>query len=180
LFSPIDPKALFYAGNVLFKTRDGGNSWSIISPDLSREAWDVPESVGIYRDPSLKTMPRRGVIYTVAPSFKDINTIWAGTDDGLIHITKDGGKTWRNVTPPQVTSWSKVSLMEAGHFDNNTAYAAINRIRVDDMKPHILRTHDGGQTWTEITNGLPNDPINVVREDPQRRGLLFAGSERAI
>jgi photosystem II stability/assembly factor-like uncharacterized protein len=185
LFNPIDKKTLYYAGNVLFKTMNGGNSWQIISPDLSREAWDVPASVGIYTsdDPDKyreKKMPRRGVIYTVAPSYKDINTIWCGTDDGLIHVTKDGGKTWKNVTPPEITSWSKVSLMDAGHTDANTVYAAVNRIRCDDMRPHIYKTNDGGKTWKEIVNGLPNDPINVVREDPLRKGLLFAGSERAV
>ena len=113
---------MYYAGNVLFKTMDGGNKWSIISPDLSRESWDIPESVGIYTKEEMKTMPRRGVIYTVAPSYVDVNTIWCGTDDGLIHVTRDGGKTWNNVTPPAITSWSKVSLMDASHTDKNTAY----------------------------------------------------------
>ncbi len=180
LFNPIDKKTLYYAGNVLFKTTDGGNKWSIISPDLSRESWDIPESVGIYTKEEMKTMPRRGVIYTVAPSYVDINTIWCGTDDGLIHVTRDGGKTWKNVTPPAITSWSKVSLMDAGHTDKNTAYAAVNRIRCNDMRPHIYKTTNGGKTWTEIVNGLPDDPINVVKEDPKRKGLLFAGSERAV
>jgi photosystem II stability/assembly factor-like uncharacterized protein len=180
LFNPIDKKTLYYAGNVLFKTMDGGNKWDVISPDLSREAWDVPESVGIYSKDDMKKMPRRGVIYTVAPSYVDINTIWCGTDDGLIHVTKDGGKTWKNVTPPAITSWSKVSLMDASHTDANTAYAAVNRIRCDDQRPHIYKTTDGGKTWVEIVNGLPNDPINVVKEDPIRKGLLFAGSERAV
>ena len=180
LFNPVDKKTLYYAGNVLFKTMNGGNSWQIISPDLTRETYDVPSSVGIYTTNDMKTMPRRGVIYTVAPSYKDINTIWCGTDDGLIHVTRDGGKTWKNVTPPEITSWSKVSLMDASHFDVNTAYAAVNRIRCDDMRAHIYKTNDGGKTWKEIVNGLPNDPINVVREDPVRRGLLFAGSERAV
>lgn len=180
LFSPIDPHVLYFAGNVLFKTANGGNSWDVISPDLSRETLDVPESIGVYRRPEMATQPRRGVIYTVAPSPKDINTIWAGTDDGLIHVTRDGGKNWQNVTPPEVTSWSKISLMDASHFDVETAYAAINRIRLDDQRPHILRTRDGGKTWKEIVRGLGNDPINVVREDPERKGLLFAGSERAV
>jgi len=180
LFSPVDPKTLYYAGNILFKTTNGGKSWQTISPDLTRESWDIPPSVGIYNSESFKTMPRRGVIYTIAPSFKDINTIWCGTDDGLIQVTRDGGKNWKNVTPPAITSWSKISLMEAGHFDVNTAYAAVNRIRCDDMKPHIYKTNDGGKTWQEIVKGLPDDPINVVREDPKRKGLLYAGSERAV
>ncbi len=180
LFSPVDNKTLYYAGNVIFKTLNGGQSWDVISPDLTRESWDVPASVGIYTTKELSTMPRRGVIYTIAPSLKNINTIWCGTDDGLIHITRDGGKSWKNITPEGVTSWSKVSLMDAGHFDDNTVYAAVNRIRCDDMHPHIYRTHDGGKTWKEIVNGLPDDPINVVREDPQQKGLLFAGSERFV
>ena len=180
LFNPIDKKTLYYAGNVLFKTADGGNKWDIISPDLSRESWDIPAAVGVYTKEEMKKMPRRGVIYTVAPSYVDINTIWCGTDDGLIHVTKDGGKTWANVTPPAISSWSKVSLMDASHTNANTAYAAVNRIRCDDQRPHIYRTMDGGKTWKEIVNGLPNDPINVVKEDPVRKGLLFAGSERAV
>jgi hypothetical protein len=110
----------------------------------------------------------------------DSNIIWAGTDDGLIHITKDGGKNWTNVTPPEITSWSKVSLIDASHFDPMTAYAAVNRIRCDDPRPHIFRTTDGGKTWKEIVTGLANDPINAVREDPIRKGLLFAGSERFV
>jgi photosystem II stability/assembly factor-like uncharacterized protein len=184
LFNPIDKKTLYYAGNVLFKTNNGGSSWQVISPDLSRDSADIvkniPNNIGIYTNDDMKKMKRRGVIYTVAPSYVDINTIWCGTDDGLIHVTKDGGKTWRNVTPPQLTPWSKVSLMDASHTDVNTAYAAVNKIRLADMQPHIYKTTDGGKTWKEIINGLPNDPINVVKEDPIRKGLLFAGSERAV
>jgi photosystem II stability/assembly factor-like uncharacterized protein len=180
LFSPTDPHTLYFAGNVLFKTRDGGHSWQVISPDLSRESWAIPSSVGIYNTENLKQMPRRGVIYTVAPSPVDGNTIWAGTDDGLVHVTHDGGATWKKVTPPGVADWAKVSLIDAGHRDVNTAYVAVNGIRLDDMHPHIYKTHDGGATWEEIDNGLPDDPINVVREDPRRKGLLLAGSERAV
>jgi photosystem II stability/assembly factor-like uncharacterized protein len=181
LFSPVDPHVLFLGANVLFKTSNGGHSWEIISPDLSRPAPEVPESIGIFRKPELARQPRRGVIYTVAPSYKDVDTIWAGTDDGLIHLTRDGGKTWTDVTPPELTSWSKVSLMDAGRFDLATAYAAVNRMRLDDLRPHIYRTHDGGKTWKEVVHGLPDDaPVNAVREDPVRKGLLFAGTERAV
>jgi photosystem II stability/assembly factor-like uncharacterized protein len=181
IFSPIDPHVLYFAGNVLFKTTSGGNSWDVISLDLSREKPDVPDSIGVYRKPEMATQPRRGVIYTVAPSYKDVNVIWAGTDDGLIHVTRDGGKVWSNVTPPGITSWSKISIMDAGRFDANTAYAAVNRIRLDDQRPHIYRTHDGGKSWKEIVNGLGDSgPVNVVREDPVRRGLLLCGTERAV
>ncbi len=167
IFSPVDPHILYFAGNVLFKTLNGGQSWDVISPDLSRDKWEVPASVGIYRTPEMEAMPRRGVIYTVAPSYKDVKTIWAGTDDGLIHVTRNGGTTWQNVTPPELRSWAKVSVMDAGRFDANTAYAAINTIRLDDLRPHILRTHDGGKTWKKIVKGLPDGGIvNAVREDP--------------
>ncbi|HQZ96358.1 MAG TPA: hypothetical protein PLP21_08565 [Pyrinomonadaceae bacterium] len=181
IFSEVDKKSLFYAGNVIFKTTTGGQSWEVISPDLSREKWDVPENVGIYKTKEMETMPRRGVVYTVAPSYKDLATIWAGTDDGLIHVTRDGGKNWANVTPPELKSWAKVSLIDAGRFDANTAYAAINTFRLDDLRPHIFRTHDGGKTWKEIAKGLPNGGIvNVVREDPIRKGLLYCGTEQAV
>jgi photosystem II stability/assembly factor-like uncharacterized protein len=181
IFSPVDQKTLYYAGNVLFKTLDGGRSWDVISPDLSREKWDVPENIGVYRAPEMEAMPRRGVIYTVAPSHKNVNTIWAGTDDGLIHITRDGGKTWQNITPTDLKSWAKVSLIDASHFDDDTAYAAINTFRLDDLRPHIYRTHDGGKTWRHIANGIPaGGVVNVVREDHLRKGLLYAGTEQAV
>jgi hypothetical protein len=148
---------------------------------LSRERPEVPESIGIFRTAEMAKMPRRGVIYTVAPSYKDADTIWAGTDDGLIHVTRDHGKSWTNVTPSEITSWSKVSMIDAGRFDAATAYVAVNRIRLDDQRPHIYRTHDGGKTWQKIVRGLPdNAPVNSVREDPIRQGLLFAGTERAV
>ncbi|MBA3640204.1 MAG: glycoside hydrolase, partial [Acidobacteria bacterium] len=181
LFHPADPKTLFFATNVLWKTTTGGRDWTIISPDLSREQPDVPESIGIYRTPEMTTMERRGVIYAVSPSPKDVNIIWAGTDDGLVHVTRDGGKTWNNVTPPELRAWDKVSQIDAGHFDATTAYIAVNAIRRDDMRPHIYKTRDFGRTWTRIVSGInPMGPVNVVREDPKKAGLLFAGTEREV
>src|SRR5205823_76908 len=123
----------------------------------------------------------RGVIYSLAPSSRDVDLIWAGTDDGLVHVTHDAGKTWENVTPSELTPWSKIAQMDASHFDAATVYAAVNRFRLDDLHPYIYRTHDGGKSWTKIVSGIPDDePINTVREDPQRKGLLFAGTERTV
>jgi photosystem II stability/assembly factor-like uncharacterized protein len=181
LFSPVDPKTLYFAANTLWKTRNGGRSWTQISPDLTRETWHVPATVGKYKGEPSAQPSRRGVIYTVAPSYVDVDRIWVGTDDGLIHVTADGGRTWKDVTPPQLAPWAKVSVMDAGRFDADTAYAAVNTLRLDDMRPHIFRTHDGGKTWDEIVEGLPGDaPSNAVREDPVRRGLLFAATERQV
>src|SRR5882757_9280074 len=131
IFSPVNPHALFLGSNVLFKTLNGGHSWDVISPDLTREKYEIPPSVGIYTEEARKQATRRGVIYAVAPSHKDVNVIWAGTDDGMIHVTRDGGQAWKNITPPELTPWSKVSMLDASHFDAGTAYAAINRIRLD-------------------------------------------------
>jgi photosystem II stability/assembly factor-like uncharacterized protein len=180
IFSTVDPHVLYYAGNVLFRTTNGGHRWDVISPDLTRQNYDVPGAYGIFTDGNPSRAKNRGVIYTVAPSFKNLNTIWTGSDDGVIKLTRDGGKTWTDVTPAALTPWSKVSLMEASHFDDQSAYAAINRFKLDDLQPHIYRTHDLGKTWKEIVNGIPdNEVVNSVREDPVRRGLLFAGTERA-
>jgi len=178
-FSPVDPHLLYFAANTLWTTRDGGRSWQQISPDLTRKTWDVPASVGIFASEVKPT--QRGVIYAIGPSPLDINRIWAGTDDGLLWLTTDGGKNWNNVTPPTLTAWQKVSSIEASHTDPNTAYAAINTLRLDDLRPHILRTRDGGKTWTEIVNGIPdNENVNAVREDPKRKGMLFAATERTV
>ncbi len=181
LFSPINPRKLYYGTNVVWQTANGGKSWTRVSEDLSRETWDVPPSVGKYVGTPAARPTRRGVVYTIAPSYVDSNTVWAGTDDGLIHVTRNGGRTWTNVTPPQIGPWWKVSLMDASHTDAGTAYAAVNTFRLDDLRPHIYRTRDGGKTWTEIVNGIAaNAPVNVVREDPKRRGLLYAGTEHQV
>ncbi|MFN8717983.1 MAG: WD40/YVTN/BNR-like repeat-containing protein [Gemmatimonadaceae bacterium] len=181
LFSPINPRKLYYGTNVVWQTVNGGTSWTRVSGDLSRATWTVPSSVGKYAAEPSAAPTRRGVVYTIAPSSVDSNTIWAGTDDGLIHVTRNGGRTWSNVTPPQLGPWWKVSIMDASHTDANTAYAAVNTFRLDDLRPHIYRTRDGGKTWTEIVRGLATDaPVNVVREDPKRPGLLYAGTEHQV
>lgn len=181
LFHPANPEQLLFATNVLWSTLNSGQSWEIISPDLTRTQPEVPESIGDFRTENLKTMPQRGVIYSVAGSPLDKNIIWAGTDDGLVHVTIDGGKTWKAVTPPSLKSWDKISQIDAGHFDKNTAYISVNAMRKDDQRPHIFRTHDGGATWKEITAGInPLGPVNAVREDDKKAGLLFAGTEREV
>jgi photosystem II stability/assembly factor-like uncharacterized protein len=181
VFSEVDKRALFFANNHLWKTIDGGTTWKQISPDLARATWTTPKSVGKYLNESSAQPSQRGVIYTVAPSYQDINRIWVGTDDGLIHVTADGGLTWKDITPPAVGPWAKISLIDAGRFNALTAYAAVNTLRLDDLRPHIYRTHDGGKTWTEIVDGIPaGETVNAVREDPRRKGLLFAGTERAV
>ena len=179
MFSPVDPHILYYAANVLFKTTDGGNSWQTISPDLTRENPGVPASVGTLYNKMVEK--GRGVIYALAPSYKNVNTLWAGTDDGLIWITRDGGKNWNQITPPELTPWSKVTQITASHFDEQTAFASVSRFRINDTHPYIYRTRDGGKSWALITNGLPDfGPVDTVREDSVRKGLLFAGTENAV
>ena len=179
MFSPVNPHILYFASNVLFKTADGGNSWQAISPDLTRENPGVPASVGALVPHGADK--QRGVIYALAPSFKTATTLWAGTDDGLIWITRDGGKNWSGITPKDLTAWSKVTQISASHFDEQTAYASVSRFRINDTHPYIYRTHDGGKSWKLIVDGLPDfGPVDTVREDPVRKGLLFAGTENAV
>jgi len=180
LFSPVDPHILYYAENFLFKTTDGGQTWKTISPDLAREHNGIPASLGdkAAKDPNAEKI--RGVIYSLAPSFKNVNTTWAGTDDGYLWITRDGGANWKNITPPEITPWSKVTQLAASHFDDDSAYASVSRLRIDDLHPYVYRTHDGGKSWHQITNGLPDGPVDSVREDPVRKGLLFAGTETSV
>jgi photosystem II stability/assembly factor-like uncharacterized protein len=181
LFSPVDPRILYFGASVLFKTTDGGRSWQTISPDLTRRKPGVPAVLGPFAAGDPQHGAHRGVIYTVAPSFQDVDQLWVGTDDGLIQLTRDGGRHWQDVTPPALTPWSKVSVMEASHFDPAAAYAAVNRFRLDDLRPHVYRTRDYGKSWQEITRGLPEgEVVNAVRGDPVRRGLLFAATERGV
>ena len=181
-FSKSGPKTLYYANQKLFRTTDGGEHWDSISPDLTRENPEVPKNLdAVTTANNLGTGPRRGVIYAIAPSPVDAKLIWVGTDDGLIWRSTDQGAHWSNVTPKQLTAWSKVGIVEASHFDANVAYAAIDRHRLDDRHPYIYRTRDGGKTWQAIVDGIRDgDFVNAVREDPKKRGLLYAATERGI
>lgn len=181
MFHPANDNMLLFATNYLWKTLDGGNKWEKISPDLTREKPDIPSSVGNFKTPKMENMRRRAIIYAIAPSSLDENIIWAGTDDGLVHVTTDGGKSWNDVTPPQLTSWDKVSQIDAGHFDKNTAYIAINAIRKNNMTPLVYKTHDMGKSWQLVNKGMnPMGPVNVVREDPKVKNLIYAGTEREV
>jgi photosystem II stability/assembly factor-like uncharacterized protein len=183
VFSEADGRTLLFGNNYLWKTIDGGITWTRISDDLTRKSHDAPPSIGRYvpqAQPQLSTNGAR-VIYTIGPSPIDINRIWIGTDDGVIQTTGNGGLTWTDVTPKQIGSYWKLFMIDAGRFSALTAYAAVNTLRIDDMRPHIYRTHDGGKTWTEIVGGMEGaGAVNAVREDPKKRGLLYASTENGV
>jgi photosystem II stability/assembly factor-like uncharacterized protein len=182
VFSPREANALYFGNQKLWRTRDGGEHWDAISPDLSREDPGVPPNLdAVTAANNQGPNPRRGVVYAIAPSPLADGLIWAGTDDGLVWRTADGGAHWDDVTPPALTPWSKVGLIEASHFDANVAYVAIDRHRLDDRKPYIYRTRDGGKSWQAIVGGIRDgDFVNAVREDPKRRGLLYAATELGV
>jgi photosystem II stability/assembly factor-like uncharacterized protein len=179
VFSKRDPKRLYFGNQRMFRTTDGGEHWDAISPDLTREDPGVPPNVdAVTAANNERQGPRRGVIYAIAPSPLDANLIWAGTDDGLIWKTHDEGAHWDNVTPDALGGWSKVGIIDASHFDADTAYAAIDRHRLDDRKPYLYRTHDGGKSWQLIVAGIRDgDFVNAVREDSKKKGLLYAATE---
>ncbi len=175
---PLDPDIII-GGKLTRFDRRTGQAQAILPVPVQTEDFRMLRTEPVVF--STEQAHRRGVIYAVAPSPLDVNRIWCGTDDGLIHLTTDSGKTWSNVTPPNISAWQKISLIEAGHFDANTAYAAVNTLRLDDLRPHIFRTQDSGKTWTEIVNGIPaGQTVNAIREDPERKGLLFAGTEKGV
>lgn len=181
VFSEADPHALYFANQFLFKTTNGGESWTTISQDMTREDPGVPPNLDEATAADAPKDKRRGVIYSIAPSPLRASTVWIGTDDGLIHKTDDDGKSWSNVTPPDLTPWSKVVMLVASHFDVNAAYAAIDRHRLTDNEPYVYRTRDGGKTWQKITKGLtPGVYMQNVTEDTQRKGLLFCGTELSV
>ncbi len=182
VFSLAD-QALYYSNQFVFRTRDRGKTWQKISPDLTRLHPAIPKTL----DPVTATdmdevmKDRFGVVYTISPSPLDAKVVWIGTDDGLIQVTRDDGANWINVTPPALSAWSKVSQIEAGHFDPGTAYASVDRHRIADNKPYVLRTHDGGKTWTDVTHGIPDGAfVNSVKEDPKQKGLLYAATELRV
>jgi hypothetical protein len=165
------------------RSRDRSRSWEKISPDLARLNPEPPKTLDevTAKDIDQPMKDRFGVVYTIGPSPLDAKTIWVGTDDGLIHVTRDDGKTWQNVTPPEMTAWSKVSQVEAGHFDIATAYASVDRHRLADNQPYIYRTHDSGNTWQKIVAGIPEGAfVNSVKEDTRTKGLLFAATELRV
>lgn len=181
LFHPADDNMLLFGTNVVWKTLNGGQNWEQISADLTRKQPEVPSSVGDFKTENLNSMSQRAIVYALGPSPLDKDIIWAGTDDGLVHVTTDGGQTWKDVTPTILSSWDKISQIDASHFDRGTAYIAVNAIRKDDMQAHIFKTQDFGETWEDIVTGMEGSgPVNVVREDIKQQGLLFAGSEREV
>jgi hypothetical protein len=179
VISKADPKSLYYASQYLYKSTDLAHSWTKISADLTRPDPGIPPNLDAAAAEHTDRNGKRGVIYAVAPSPLNAPTIWIGTDDGLIQLTTNDGQTWQAVTPPPVTAWSRITGIEASHFDVNTAYASVDRHQLQDFEPYIYRTRDMGKTWQKITTGLPAGVyVHVVKEDPKRRGLLFAGTER--
>jgi photosystem II stability/assembly factor-like uncharacterized protein len=181
-FSRRDPRVLYFGNQKLFRTEDGGRHWTAISPDLTREDPRVPSTL----DPATAALAprpgrRHGVVYAIAPSRVADHDVWVGTDDGLVWRTRDEGRTWADVTPVQLAPWSKIGTLESSAFDAETAYAAVDRHRLDDFRPYLYRTRDGGRSWTLAVRGIPADEaLNVVRADPVRRGLVYAGSERGV
>lgn len=181
LISPHDPHTLYIGAQVLFKTRDEGKTWDVISPDLTRNDKSKQNSAGGPITQDNTTVEYFDMISTVAESPLQSGLIWVGTDDGRIQLTRDGGKSWENVTPKGMPEWGLVNMIEPSRFSLGTAYAVVDNHQLDDFRPHIYRTTDFGRTWTSITEGLPSDSyVHSVREDPARRGLLYAGTETGV
>jgi len=176
--APLNPNDLFIAAQVLFRSSNEGQSWQAISPDLTRndKSKQGPSGGPITKDNT--SIEYYNTIFTVAPSSRDSSVIWAGTDDGLVQVTRDGGKSWQNVTPKELPEWGLVSTVEPSPQDAATAYVAATRYKLDDFRPYVYKTSDYGRSWKKIVTGIPETHfVRVVREDPARRGLLFAGTE---
>lgn len=181
VFSRTDPNVLYASSQHLWRTTNGGQSWERISPNLTRSDPKTMQASGGPITKDQTGVETYAVIFTIAPSYQDGNTIWVGSDDGLVHITRDGGKTWQNVTPPDIGDFTRISLIEASPHRNGVAYLAANRYQQGDRRPYLYKTTDFGKTWTKIVTGIPeNDFTRVIREDTKRRGLLYAGTEHGI
>ncbi|MGH9571440.1 MAG: VPS10 domain-containing protein, partial [Candidatus Angelobacter sp.] len=181
VFSPHSPNTLYFAAQVLFKTSDGGMTWQIISPDLTRNDKSKQVAAGgpITKDNS--GVEVYDTIYSVVESPLQKDLIWAGSDDGLIHITSNGGRNWSNITPKNMPEWGTVSMIEASPFDAGTAYVAVQRHKMDDFAPYIFKTSDFGKSWTSLTKGIPaDDYVHAVREDHKHKGLLYAATEKGV
>jgi hypothetical protein len=181
VISPHNPRRMYVGSSVIFQTDNEGQSFKPISPDLTRHE---PRTLGASGGPITKdqtSVEYYSTVFTIAESPRATGVIWAGSDDGLVHITRDGGKTWKNVTPPGLPEWARISMIDASNFSPGTAYLAANRYQLEDMKPYLYKTNDYGATWTPITNGIPpTEFTRVLREDPERAGLLYAGTERGV
>ena len=179
--SPQNPQVLYFGAQFVLRSSDKGQSWQAISPDLTLRGAGANSAPNSATGAPPKTEESRGVVYTLAPSPMHAGEIWAGTDNGLIHLTLDNGAHWYNVTSPDIAEWSQISLIEASPHDAATAYAAVDRHQVDDFNPYIYRTTDSGKTWQKVVLGLPQGAyVHAVREDPKRKGLLFAGTELGV
>ncbi len=181
VFSPLDPNTLYASSQHLWRTTNEGQNWEKISPNLARSDPDTMQASGGPITKDQTGVETYAVIFTIAPSKQDINTIWTGSDDGWVHITRDGGKNWERVTPPDLGDYARISIIEASAHQNGVAYLAANRYQMGDRKPYIYKTTDFGKSWTKIVNGIADSDFpRVVREDPKRRGLLFAGTEHGV
>ncbi|HEY2139250.1 MAG TPA: hypothetical protein VGH00_04160 [Chthoniobacterales bacterium] len=181
VFSPHDPKTLYFAGEMLFKTSDGGMSWTPISPDLTRNDKSKQTASGGPITKDNTGVEVYDTIFSVVESPVQKDLIWAGTDDGLVHLTRDGGQKWENVTPKAMPEWGTVSMIEASPREAGTAYLAVERHKMDDFAPYVFKTADFGKTWTKLVTGIPpNDYVHALRVDPSRAGLLFAGTEQGV
>ena len=181
IFSPLDPAMLFVSSQRLWRTIDGGQHWTALSGDLTRHDPSTQEKSGGPITGDMNGPEVYGVIFSVGPSKKDINVIWTGSDDGLVHVTRDGGKTWTNVTPKDMPDFGRVSQIDASAFSAGTAYISVRRPLLNDFAPYIFKTADYGKTWTKVVSGIrPDAYVHAVREDPTRRGLLYAATQHGV
>ena len=183
-FDRFDRHRMYFGSNVVFATEDGGQTWHVVSPDLTRAQPGVPAVLGAFASDDPAHGKHRGVVYALAPSYVHRGTLWAGTDDGQVWIARDVSGTglahWKNVTPPELTPWSKIAQIDASRTDDETAFVAVTRFRLDDQRPYVYITHDGGAHWRLAVEGLPNEPVNAVRQDPVQPRLLYAATENGV